>query len=77
MYLLHTAPCFLSTLLAVFDEELKRILNSVFNISLAVDENTSIQASLPVRFGGLGVRSAVHLAPSAFPSSVAGSNDLV
>ena len=60
MYLLRTASCFLSTQLAVFDEVVKRILSRVFNISFTVDENSWIQASLPIRFGGLGVGSAVH-----------------
>ena len=35
------------------------------------------QASLPVRSGGLGIRSAVQLAPSAFLASAAGSSDLI
>ena len=36
-----------------------------------------LQASLPVHSGGIGVKSATLLAPSAFLSSAAGSNDLV
>ena len=35
-----------------------------------------LQASLPVRDGGLGIRSAVLLAPSAFLASAAGTTDL-
>ena len=35
------------------------------------------QASLPVKFGGLGIRSAVQLAPSIFLASAAASSDLV
>ena len=35
------------------------------------------QASLPVRAGGIGIRRAVQLAPSAFLASAAGSSDLV
>jgi len=34
------------------------------------------QASLPVRDGGLGIRCAVMLAPSAFLTSAAGTSDL-
>ena len=36
-----------------------------------------IQASLPVKHGGLGIRSAAQLAPSAFLASAAGSSGLV
>ena len=35
-----------------------------------------LQASLPVKSGGLGIRSAVHLAPSAFLASFAGCREL-
>jgi len=35
-----------------------------------------VQASLPVRNGGLGVRRVSSLAPSAFLSSAAGTRDL-
>ena len=35
------------------------------------------QASLPVHFGGLGIRSTVQFAPSAFLASAAASSDLV
>ena len=46
------------------------------NISLLSDFAWS-QATLPVGFGGIGVRSAVQLAPSAFLASAAGSSDLI
>ena len=36
-----------------------------------------LQATLPVRFGSLGVRSAAHVAPSVYLSSTAASADLV
>ena len=42
-----------------------------------VDDSAWIQASLPVCAGGLSIRSAVQLAPSAFLSSAAASLDLV
>ena len=35
------------------------------------------QASLPVKFGGLGIRCAVQLVPSAFLASAAASADLI
>ena len=42
-----------------------------------LDDNARNQASFPVKAGGLGIRSAVQLAPSAFLSSAAASADLV
>ena len=35
------------------------------------------QASLPVKFGGLGIRDTASLAPSAFSASAVGSHDLI
>ena len=36
-----------------------------------------MQASLPVKLGGLGVRSAAQVAPSAYLASVAATEELV
>ena len=36
-----------------------------------------MQAALPVKFGGLGVRRAAQVAPSAYLSSTAATTDLV
>ena len=76
LYTLRTAPCFSSSVLKSFDQELRCILSDVLNISLDSDSAWS-QATLPVGYGGIGVRSAVQLAPSAFLASAAGSSDLV
>ena len=43
--------------------------------STYIDEATRTQASLPVKSGGLGIRSAVQLAPSAFLASAAAISD--
>ena len=61
-----------------FDCELRSTLSDVLNISLEM-ESTWLQASLPVKFGGIaiGVRSVVMLAPSAFLASVAGTSSLI
>ena len=77
IYLLRTAPCFLSLRLSVFDEVLRRMLSRVTNICFPSDDNLWLQASLPVQYGGLVIRCAVQLAPSAFLSSCEGSSDLV
>ena len=76
MYILHSSPYFVSPQLNSFDGLLRSILSEVINICL---DSGSIwaQASLPVRFGGIGIRSTVQLAPSAFLASAAGCAELV
>ena len=46
------------------------------NIDLAL-ETTWLQATLPVRAGGIGIRRAVQLAPSAYLASAAGCSELI
>ena len=70
-YLLRTSPCYRSHKLAEFDLLLRSITSTILNINLS-DDNVWLQASLPIWSGGIGVRSAVHLAPSAFLASAAG-----
>ena len=74
MYLLRTSPCFLSTSLHLYDNELRNMLSSITNTFL--DDRAWLQASLPVKSGGLGIRSAVHLAPSAYLATFAGCREL-
>ena len=76
LYILRTSPCFLSSKLSKFDFHLRSIISAVLNINLDKD-STWIQASLPVSAGGIGFRSAVQLAPSAFLASAAGCNALL
>src|SRR5919106_5539176 len=61
--------------IASFDEAVRCLLSSIVNIKL--DEEAWVQASLPVRWGGVGVRRASSLAPSAFLASVHSSASLV
>ena len=77
MHILHTAPCFLSSCLTGYDGFLRSILSSIVNVNFQENDLTWMQATLPVNCGGLGIRSAVHLAPSTFLASVAGISDLV
>ena len=74
-YILRSSPCCLSSELLSLDEEVRRILSSVLNLRL--DSGTWTQASLPVRWGGIGVRSASALAPSAFLASATASATLI
>ena len=57
-----------------FDTILKSALCSICNVSLT--EQQWLQASLPVRADGLGIRRVSSLAPSAFLASAAGTRDL-
>ena len=58
-----------------FDHLQRSVLNDIANIDLVNNNSTWAQASLPVWSGGLGIRSAVQLAPSTFLASVAGSSE--
>ena len=77
LYCLRTSPCFISPCLQLYDEELRSIMSTCFNLPFTKGHPGCTQASLPVKFGGLGIRSAVQLAPSAFLASAAASSDLV
>ena len=76
LYLLRTSPCFLSSSLKIYDDELRATVCSSFNFQLAESDPSWTQSTLPVRHGGLGIRSAVQLAPSAFLASAAASSGL-
>ena len=74
MYLLRTAPCTDSPQLPLFDSVLRDSLSATLNVDL--DDQRWAQASLPVRWGGLGVRSITLLAPSAYMASAASTMEL-
>jgi len=74
MYLLRTAPCTDSPELPLFDIVIRDSLSTTLNVDL--DDQRWAQASLPVRWGGLGVRSIVLLAPSAYLASAASTMEL-
>ena len=44
---------------------------------MSFDVDSWNQASLPIRAGGIGIRKAVELAPSAFLASAVGCSDLI
>ena len=54
---------------------LRPILSNALNISLGINDPAWAQAQLPVKLGGLGIRSACQLAPSAFLASAADASD--
>ena len=77
MYILRTAPCFRSPALQSYDDCLREILSHVTNNHLESDGSAWEQATLPVGFGGLGIRSAVDVAPSAYLASTHSSAQLI
>ena len=58
-----------------YDNTHKSSLASLLNVEMT--DTAWNQASLPVRWGGIGVRSAHRLAPSAFLASAAGAAELL
>lgn len=74
LYFLRTSDCSDNPLLTTFDNTLKQGLSAILNVDLS--ETQWRQASLPVRHGGLGIRSVRMLAPSAFLASAASTHDL-
>ena len=77
LYLLRTAPCFGLDSLSEFDSVLVDALSKITNTPLTLSSPSWLQASLPVKFGGLGIRSAVDIAPSAFLASAHSTAPLV
>ena len=77
LYTLRSVPCFASSELNSYVDTLRSIFSSICNIHLDRDDPSWLQSTLPVKSGGLGLRSAVHLAPSAFLSSAAGCSNLI
>ena len=69
LYLLRTSECGDNPLLSQFDNTLRSGLSKILNVDL--NEDQWLQSTLPVRHGGLGIRSARMLAPSAFLASAA------
>ena len=72
LYFLCSAPCFKRRdLLEEYDSVMRQTLEKILNTKL--DEEKHLQSSLPVKFGGLGIRRATDLALPAFISSAHGA----
>jgi hypothetical protein len=74
-YILRCAPCYSNGELLRFDDFIRNTLQSLINVSLS--DTAWDQASLPVSFGGLGIRKASDVALPAYISSTIASHDLV
>ena len=70
LYVLRASPCTSNPALIQFDDLQRTAIGKIANCTLLNDINW-IQASLPVKHGGLGIRSVDVLAPSAFLASAA------
>ena len=71
---LRSAPCAGHPTLGKFDDLLRGSISTITDTDLT--DVQWIQASLPVKNGGLGIRRVASLAPSAFLASAAGTRDL-
>ena len=65
LYTFRIASCFLASNLKDYDDVLRFIISNITNNNLVKDDSVWLQASFPVKFGGLDIRRAVQLAPSA------------
>ena len=74
MCILITADCCDNELLTQFDNLVSKGLSTILNCELSEDQ--LLQASLPVKSGGLGFPSSSSLAPSAVLASAAGTKEL-
>jgi hypothetical protein len=74
LYTLRCSPCAGHPSLARFDDILRSGLNKIIKMQLTDDQ--WLQASLPVKDGGLGVCRVSSLAPSAFLASAASTQTL-
>ena len=74
LYTLRTSDCHDHPLLTRFDTILREGLSLILNVDF--DDTQWLQATLPVRNGGIGLRTASMLATSAFLASVASTEAL-
>jgi len=74
-YMLRTAPCHGHPLLEKMDDQMRRGLEDILNVNL--NDIQWMQATLPIRDGGLGVRRVAMLATSAYLASAASTRSLV
>ena len=71
-YFLRCSPCYKNGILDRYDELIKETLKAILNVKL--EEEAWIQSTLPVASGGLGIRKAKDIAPSAFLASAHGAS---
>jgi len=67
MFLLRTSPSYKSNVCATLDDTLSQGFSTITNCSLS--EAAWSQASIPIRWGGVGLHKVSDLAASAFLAS--------
>ncbi|KAJ0183176.1 hypothetical protein K1T71_001152 [Dendrolimus kikuchii] len=76
IYILRCCPIWQNqNILKTLDNVIRYSLSSIFNIPF--DDRTWTQASLPIRYGGLGIRKISAVSLPAFLSSVYSTKDLI
>lgn len=76
VYLLRCTPLWkFQNLLNEIDIQLKNAMESIANVQMNTDQ--WIQSSLPVNYGGLGIRSLLEISLPAYLASVNGVKDIV
>ena len=73
-HLLRSSPCAGHTSLTTIDDTLRRCVSRITNCDISETQWT--QASLPVKSGGLGIRRATQLAPSAYLAAFCATSEL-
>ena len=73
-HLLRCSPSVDNPALELFDGHLRSALSRISNTSIS--DTQWLQASLPIRYGGLGIRQVRSLALPAFLASAASTSDL-
>ena len=74
-YTLRCSPCYSSQLLQRYDDVMRSSLQSIMNVILT--DVAWDQATLPVAYGGIGVRKATDISLPAYIASMAGSHMLI
>ena len=75
IYLLRTTPCLQDNVLNCLDSLIEKATSEFGNLNFT--KSALDQASLPCRFGGLGIRKASDLAVPAFLSSMVAAEGLI
>jgi len=74
MHTMRCSPCANHPALAEYDNSVRKGICAITNLDLS--DLQWLQASIPVKEGGLGVRRVTSLAPSAFLASAASTDVL-
>jgi len=75
LHILRSSPCASHASLEEFDDTLRNCLSQMLNVTL--NDQQWMQASLPVKDGGLGIRRVAQVAPSAFLASASAAALLI